>query len=60
MFDRKLLATVSGIKHFCSRIKGRPFKLWTDHKSLLFAHKRVSLPSASSVTWHSYLTTLAT
>jgi hypothetical protein len=26
-FDRELLAAVSGIKHFCLRLEGRPFQL---------------------------------
>jgi hypothetical protein len=33
---------VSGIKHFRSRLKGRPFQLWTDHKPLIFSLHRVS------------------
>jgi hypothetical protein len=33
---------VSGIKHFRSRLEGRPFQLWTDHKPLIFALHRVS------------------
>jgi hypothetical protein len=41
-FDRELLAAVSGIKHFRSRLEGRPFQLWTDHKPLIFALHRVS------------------
>jgi hypothetical protein len=36
-FDRELLAAVSGIKHFRSRLEGRPFELWTDHKPLIFS-----------------------
>jgi hypothetical protein len=44
MLDRELLATVSGIKHFCSRLESRPFQLWTDHKPLIFALNRVSPP----------------
>jgi cleavage and polyadenylation specificity factor subunit 1 len=40
-FDRELLAAVLGIKHFRSRLEGRPFQLWTDHKSLIFALHRV-------------------
>jgi hypothetical protein len=35
--DRELLAAVSGIKLFRSRLKGRPFQLCTDHKPLNFA-----------------------
>jgi hypothetical protein len=41
-FDGELLAAVSGIKHFRSRLEGRPFQLWTDHKPLIFALNRVS------------------
>jgi hypothetical protein len=37
---------VSGIKHFRSRLEGRPFQLWTDHKPLIFALSRVSLPTS--------------
>ncbi len=43
-FERELLAIVSGIKHFCSRLEGRPFQLWTAHKLLLFTLTRVSPP----------------
>jgi hypothetical protein len=45
-FDRELLATVSGIKHFRSHLEGRPFQLWTDHKPLIFALHRVSPPTS--------------
>jgi hypothetical protein len=41
-----LLATVLGIKHFLSRLEGCPFQLWTDHKPLIFALKRVSPPTS--------------
>jgi hypothetical protein len=41
-FDQELLAAVSAIKHFRSRLKGCPFQLWTDHKPLIFALNRVS------------------
>jgi hypothetical protein len=37
---------VSGIKHFRSRLEGRPFQLWTDHKPLIFALHRVSPPTS--------------
>ncbi len=37
---------MSGIKHFCSRLVGRPFQLWTDHKPLNFALHRVSTPTS--------------
>jgi len=45
-FDRELLAAVSGIKHFRSRLEGRPFQVWTDHKPLIFALNRVSPPTS--------------
>ncbi len=45
-FDQELLATVSGIKHFRSRLEGGPFQLWTDHKPLIFALNRVSPPTS--------------
>ncbi len=45
-FGRELLAAVSGIKHFHSRLEGRPFQLWTDHKPLIFALHRVSPPTS--------------
>ncbi len=45
-FDRELLAAVSCIKHFCSRLEGRLFQLWTDHKPLIFALHRVSPPTS--------------
>jgi hypothetical protein len=41
-FNRELFSDVSGIKHFRSRLEGRPFQLWTDHKPLIFALHRVS------------------
>jgi hypothetical protein len=45
-FNRELLATVSGIKHFRSRLEGGRFQLWTDHKPLIFALNRVSPPTS--------------
>jgi hypothetical protein len=45
-FDRELFATVSGIKHLCSRLEARPFQLWMDHKPLIFALNRVSPPTS--------------
>jgi hypothetical protein len=47
-FNRELLAAVSGVKHFRSRLEGRPIQLWTDHKP------------ASSATWHSFQNTPTT
>jgi hypothetical protein len=35
-FDRELFANESGIKHFRSRLEGRPSQLWMDHKSLIY------------------------
>jgi hypothetical protein len=46
-FGRELLAAVSGIKHFCSLLEGRPFQLWTGHNPLNFALNRVSPPSST-------------
>jgi hypothetical protein len=54
---------VSGIKHFRSRLEGRPFQLWTDHKPATGSqflpatgsHRRPL--AASSATWHSFLNT---
>jgi hypothetical protein len=43
-FDRELLASYMGIRHFRSRLEGRQFQLWTDHKPLLTALRRVSPP----------------
>ncbi len=37
---------MSGIKHFRSRLEGRPFQLWTDHTPLIFALHRVSPPTS--------------
>ncbi len=45
-FDRELLVAVSGIKHFRSRLEGHAFKLWMDHKPLIFALHRVSPPTS--------------
>ena len=45
-FDQELLAAVSGIKHFRSRMEGGPFQLRTDHKPLIFALNRVSPPTS--------------
>jgi hypothetical protein len=43
-FDRELLATQAAIKHFCHFCEGRSFQLWTDHKPLVIALSRVSVP----------------
>ncbi len=45
-FDLELLAAVSCIKHFCSRLESRPFQLWMDYKPLIFALHRVSPPTS--------------
>jgi len=43
-FDRELLAAFTGIRHFRTRLDGRQFQLWTDHKPLVAALHRVSPP----------------
>ena len=43
-FDRELLACFYSIRHFRIMLEGRHFQLWTDHKPLLAALHRVSLP----------------
>ncbi len=43
-FDRELLATQAAIKHFRPFCEGRSFQLWTDHKHLVTALSRVSVP----------------
>ncbi len=43
-FDRELLAAQAAIKHFRHFNEGYVFKLWTDHKPLVTALSRVSLP----------------
>ena len=43
-FDRELLAVHLGIRHFRYFLEGRPFTIYTDHKPLTFAMKKVSDP----------------
>jgi hypothetical protein len=43
-FDRELLAAFATIRHFCHFCEGRSFQLWTDHKPLVTALSRVSVP----------------
>jgi hypothetical protein len=43
-FDRELLAAFAAILHFHHFCEGRSFQLWTDHKPLVTALTRVSLP----------------
>ncbi len=43
-FDRKLLAAQAAIKHFHHFCEGPVFQLWTDHKPLVTALSRVSVP----------------
>ncbi len=43
-FDRELLAAQAAIKHFRHFCEGRIFQLWTDHKPLVTALSRVSIP----------------
>ena len=40
-FDRELFAAFAAIRHFRYQLEGRQFQLWTDHKPLLFAVKKV-------------------
>jgi hypothetical protein len=51
-FDQELLTAMSGIKHFRLRLEGRPFWLWTDHKSLIFALNRASTPTCGRQQQH--------
>ncbi|OBQ34264.1 MAG: hypothetical protein AN484_26765, partial [Aphanizomenon flos-aquae WA102] len=46
-FDRELLAAHSAIKHFQFLLEGRLFTLFTDHKPLVAAIHRVSLPHSA-------------
>jgi hypothetical protein len=41
-FDLELLAANQAIKHFLHQVEGRVFQLWTDHKPLVTAMKRVT------------------
>jgi hypothetical protein len=43
-FDRELLAAFAAIRHFRHFCEGRSFQLWTDHKPLVTALSRVSVP----------------
>jgi hypothetical protein len=43
-FDRELLAAHAAIKHFRHFCEGSQFQLWTDHKPLVSALTRVSVP----------------
>jgi hypothetical protein len=43
-FDRELLATHAAIKHFRHFCEGRQFQLWTDHKPVVSALTRFSVP----------------
>jgi hypothetical protein len=43
-FDRELLVAAQAIKHFLPQVEGRVFQLWTDHKPLVAAMKRVTPP----------------
>ena len=40
-FDRELYAAFSAIRHFRYQLEGRRFQLWTNHKPLIFALKKV-------------------
>jgi hypothetical protein len=43
-FNCELVATQAAIKHFHHFCKGRSFQLWTDHKPLVTALSRMSVP----------------
>jgi hypothetical protein len=56
-FDRELLAAVSGIKHFRSRMEGRPFQLWTGSRfeqdlAADLCHQQCHLAFVSEYTSH--------
>ena len=44
VFDKELLAVYSGIRHFRFALEGRPFRLFTDHRPIVSAMTRVTLP----------------
>jgi RNase H-like domain found in reverse transcriptase len=44
LYDRKLLACVSGIRHFRFMLEGWRFTLYTDHKLLTFALSKAAEP----------------
>ncbi len=43
-FDRELLAAHAAIRHFLHFCEDRAFQLWTDHKLLMTALPRISVP----------------
>jgi hypothetical protein len=43
-FNRELLAANQAIKHFLPQVEGGAFQLWTDHKPLVAAMRRVMPP----------------
>jgi hypothetical protein len=43
-FARELVATQAAIKHFHHFCEGHAFQIWTDHKPLVIALSRVSVP----------------
>jgi hypothetical protein len=43
-FDCAVLAAFAAIRHFRHFCKGQFFQLWTDHKPLVMALSRVSVP----------------
>jgi RNase H-like domain found in reverse transcriptase/Reverse transcriptase (RNA-dependent DNA polymerase)/Integrase core domain/Integrase zinc binding domain len=44
VFDRELLAAFAAVRHFRFAVEGRRFTIFTDHKPLVAALKRVSPP----------------
>ena len=45
-FDRELLALHSAVQHFRDMLEGRPFTAFTDHKPLVDAMHKTSLPAS--------------
>jgi hypothetical protein len=46
-FDREMLAAFLAVKHFCFFLEGREFTVFTDHKPLVAAQKRISPPTSA-------------
>ena len=45
-FDRELLAIVEGIKHFQHFLEAKKFTIFTDHKPLVGAIRKITDPSS--------------
>ena len=60
-FDRELLSAYSAIRHFRHMLEGRQFTLFTDHKPLVHALRRVSPPASARQQRHlSYISEYTT